>query len=95
MTELKPITECMVHIPLGIREKKPESALIICVGMGTSFRSAASWGIHVTGVELIPSVKAAFSYYFDDARRILRSPRTASSSTTAGATCAGRRINTT
>ncbi len=75
MTELKPITKYMVHIPLGIREKKPESALIICVGMGTSFRSAASWGIHVTGVELIPSVKAAFSYYFDDARRILRSPK--------------------
>ncbi|MGD0783504.1 MAG: hypothetical protein ABSA30_11660, partial [Candidatus Aminicenantales bacterium] len=75
MTELTPITKCMVHIPLGIRKRKPESALIICVGMGTSFRSAASWGMHVTGVELIPSVKAAFGYYFDDARRILRSPK--------------------
>lgn len=72
MTELTPITKCMVHIPLAIRTRRPESALIICVGMGTSFRSAASWGIRVTGVELIPSVKAAFGYYFADAREILR-----------------------
>ena len=75
MTELTPVTKCMVHIPLAIREEKPGSALIICVGMGTSFRSAASWRIQVTGVELIPSVKAAFGYYFDDARQILRSPK--------------------
>ena len=75
MTELTPITKYMVHVPLGIRERKPESALIICVGMGTSFRSAASWRIQVTGVELVPSVKAAFGYYFDDARQILRSPK--------------------
>jgi spermidine synthase len=75
MTELTPITKCMVHIPLAIRERKPQSALIICVGMGTSFRSAASWGIRTTGVELIPSVEAALGYYFDDAREILRSPK--------------------
>jgi spermidine synthase len=75
MTLLTPITKCMVHLPLGILERRPESALVVCVGMGTSFRSAASWGIPVTGVELIPSVAAAFGYYFEDARRVMHYPR--------------------
>ena len=36
-----------------------------------TFRSLRSWGIDVTGVELVPSVRDAFGYYFQDAPMIL------------------------
>lgn len=75
MTVMTPVTKCMAHVPLALRPRKPESALVICLGMGTTFRSAASWGIDVTAVELVPGVAAAFGFYFRDARRIIRDPR--------------------
>jgi spermidine synthase len=53
---------------------KPTSALDICFGMGTTFRSLMSWGINATAVELVPSVKEAFPYYFDDAREVMSRP---------------------
>jgi spermidine synthase len=71
ITKLTPITKMMAHLPLSIRKKKPESALIIALGMGTTLRSAASWGIDVTCVELVPSVVKAFPYFFGDASSIL------------------------
>jgi len=74
MTYLTTIAKFMAHVPLAIPDKKPESALIICLGMGTTFRSAASWGIKTIGVELVPSVRDAFPFYFEDARKILESP---------------------
>ncbi|MDD5687047.1 MAG: hypothetical protein PHE88_04355 [Elusimicrobia bacterium] len=74
MTSLTPITKYMAHIPLTIRNRKPESALIICFGMGTTFRSAVSWGIKTTAVELVPSVKDAFGFYFDDAKEVMEKP---------------------
>ena len=43
--------------------------------MGATFRSAASWGIKTTAVELVPSVRDAFGFYFDDAEEILKSPK--------------------
>jgi len=42
--------------------------------MGTTFRSLMSWGINATAVELVPSVKEAFPYYFDDAREVMSRP---------------------
>lgn len=75
MTALTTITKFMAHVPLAIPGKKPESALIICLGMGTTFRSAAAWGIRTTAVELIPSVRDAFGFYFEDAHEILESPK--------------------
>jgi predicted membrane-bound spermidine synthase len=74
MTTLTPITKDMAHIPLAFLNHKPESALIICFGMGTTFRSLASWVIDVTAVELVPSVTEAFGYYFADADRVLSQP---------------------
>jgi spermidine synthase len=74
ITYLTPITKMMVHLPLSIRDKKPESALIIALGMGTSLRSAASWGINVKCVELVPSVLEAFPYFYKDASLILKKP---------------------
>jgi spermidine synthase len=75
MTHLTPITKMMAHLPLAMRERKPERALVICFGMGTTHRSALSWGIESTAVELVPSVPRVFWYFHDDAEAILASPR--------------------
>ncbi|MBN1383799.1 MAG: fused MFS/spermidine synthase [Elusimicrobia bacterium] len=74
MTILTPITKFMAHLPLAIRDREPESALIICLGMGTTFRSASAWGVDTTAVELVPSVSDAFGFYFDDADEVLKRP---------------------
>jgi predicted membrane-bound spermidine synthase len=71
MTYLTPITKFMVDLPLALHQGKPESALVICFGMGTSFRSALSWDIHTTSVELVPSVTRAFGFYHADAANFL------------------------
>jgi spermidine synthase len=74
ITQLTPITKMMAHFPLALLGHKPESALVICFGMGTTFRSLASWGIDTTAIELVPSVKEAFPFYFSDAAKIMESP---------------------
>ncbi len=70
MTSLTPITKFMVHLPLLFHSGHPQSALIICFGMGTTYRSALSWDIETTSVELVPSVKAAFGFYHADASSV-------------------------
>jgi hypothetical protein len=65
----------MAHAPLAFHTGKPESALIICFGMGTGYRSALSWGIETTAVELVPSVRDAFTFYHADAREVLRNSK--------------------
>ena len=71
MTYLTPITKFMVHLPLALRPAKPKSALVICFGMGTSYRSALTWNIDTTAVELVPSVTRAFEFYHADAARFV------------------------
>ncbi len=75
MTTLTPITKIMAHLPLSLEPSKPAKALIICFGMGTTYRSSLSWGIDTTAVELTPSVADSFSYFFADAGKILTDPR--------------------
>jgi spermidine synthase len=74
MTTLNTATKVMAHLTLASLPHEPRSALIICFGMGTTYRAALSWGIRVTAAELVPSVKEAFPYYFADAREILSRP---------------------
>ncbi len=74
MTSLTPITKVMAHLPLAFLDRPPQSALVICFGMGTTFRALHSWGIPVTVVELVPSVPKMFSYYHSDGDEILHSP---------------------
>lgn len=74
MTRLTPITKFMVHLPLAFHRGKPESALVICFGMGTTYRSALSWDIDTTTVELVPSVTKAFGFYHADAARFINGP---------------------
>jgi spermidine synthase len=71
MTVLTPITKFMVHLPLAWHQTPPHSALVICFGMGTTYRSAMSWNIDTTVVELVPSVTKVFGYYHADAARFV------------------------
>lgn len=75
MTLLLPVTKVMAHLPLGLLEHEPESAAVICLGMGTTFRSLMTWDIDVTAIELVESVRDAFPYYFENAAELLRDPR--------------------
>lgn len=74
MTSLTVITKVMAHLPLAFLDRPPQNALVICFGMGTTFRSLRSWGIPVTAVELVPSVPRLFSYYHADGDAVLESP---------------------
>jgi spermidine synthase len=74
MTALTPITKMMAHLPLAFLDRPPENALVICFGMGTTFRSLRTWAIPVTAVELVPSVPRLFAYFHSDGPAILRSP---------------------
>jgi len=75
MTALSPITKMMAHFTLAHLAQPPRNALIICFGMGTTFRSAMAWGIPVTAVELVSSVPRMFTYYHPDGGPLLASPR--------------------
>ena len=74
MTILTPITKMMAHLPLAFLNRPPKDALVVCFGMGTTFRSLRSWGIPVTVVDLVPSVPRLFSYFHSDAPEVLSSP---------------------
>jgi spermidine synthase len=74
MTMLTPIAKMMAHLPMVFHDSPPQDALVICFGMGTTFRSLRSWGIPVTAVELVPSVPRLFPYFHSDGSAILRSP---------------------
>jgi spermidine synthase len=75
MTRLTPVTKFMAHLPLAFHKGQPESALVICFGMGTTYRSAMSWDIDTTVVELIPGVTKAFGFYHADASRFVNNPK--------------------
>jgi spermidine synthase len=74
MTSLTPVTKMMAHLTLSSLPHPPQNALVICFGMGTTFRSVLSWGIPATVVELVPSVPKLFFYYHPDADKVLASP---------------------
>lgn len=70
ITTLTDLTKVMAHLPLAAREQPPESTLVICFGMGTTFRSLNTWGGRTTAVELVPSVADAFGFYWADAAQV-------------------------
>ena len=74
ITTLTPTTKAMAHLPLALMDHRPDNVLVVCFGMGTTFRSALSWGIHVTAVDLVPSVPKLLWYYHADAPKLLHSP---------------------
>jgi spermidine synthase len=58
-------TKMMAHLPL-LLHPNPENTLVICFGMGTTFRSAITHGGKVTVVELVPDVLDVFDHYHAD-----------------------------
>jgi spermidine synthase len=74
ITTLSPVTKMMAHLPLASLPHPPSNALVICFGMGTTFRSLLSWNIPTTAAELVPSVPRMFWYFHPDGPELLRSP---------------------
>jgi spermidine synthase len=74
ITILTPVTKFMAHLPMVYLRETPRQVLVICFGMGTTFRSLVSWGVQSTAVELVPSVRDSFGFYFADARQVLARP---------------------
>jgi spermidine synthase len=74
ITGLSPVTKSMAHLPLAFLDHPPENALVVCFGMGTTYRSLLSWGIPTTAVELVPSVPGMIGYYHADGPGLLLSP---------------------
>ena len=75
MTTLTPVTKMIAHLTLAALPSPPQNVLVVCFGMGTTFRSVASWGVPVTAVELVPSVPKLFPFYHPDANSVLSSPQ--------------------
>lgn len=68
-------TKLMAHLPL-LLHKKPQNGLVICFGIGTTFKSAYLHGIDLKAVDLVPNLIECFSLLHDDAQSILDNPRT-------------------
>ncbi len=73
ITILTPITKVMAHLPLALVDH-PRDGLVICFGMGTTFRSMVSWGIDTTVVDLTRSVVESFPFFHEDAAAVLANP---------------------
>ena len=74
ITSLTPITKMMAHLPLAFLDHAPRKALVVCFGMGTTYRSLLSWDIPTTAVDLVPSVPRLFWYFHSDAPELRGSP---------------------
>ena len=66
ITSMTTITKYMTHLPLLCLGREPGAHLVICLGMGTSYRSGLSWGRDTKVVELVPSVKALLTFFHPD-----------------------------
>jgi spermidine synthase len=74
MSVLVDETKLMAHLPI-LTHPNPKDMLVICFGMGTTFRSSLSYGINVDAVELVPSVPKMFPIFFPDAKKVMANPR--------------------
>ncbi|MBF0338537.1 MAG: fused MFS/spermidine synthase [Nitrospirae bacterium] len=74
MTRKVTDTKIMAHLPM-LLHKNPEKTLVLCFGMGTTYRSAISHGGYVTVVELVDEVVEAFDYFYENAKSIRQYPK--------------------
>ncbi|MGV8124732.1 MAG: hypothetical protein AB2L14_33710 [Candidatus Xenobiia bacterium LiM19] len=54
MTTLSPITKLMADLPMALHKGQADDVLVICLGLGTTYKTALTWGANVTAVELVP-----------------------------------------
>ncbi|SPD73126.1 putative spermidine synthase with an N-terminal membrane domain [uncultured Desulfobacterium sp.] len=75
MTKLCTETKLMAHLPL-MAASDPKEMLVVCFGMGTTVKSAASYpGLHVTTVELVSELYDIFGFYHPDQQNLLHQER--------------------
>ena len=74
ITGLATVTKIMAHLPMAFLDHPPQNSLVVCFGMGTTYRSLLSWRLPTIAVELVPSVPRIFWYYHSDGDELLRSP---------------------
>lgn len=76
MTFLCTETKLMTHLPYHLA-KDPKRLLVICFGMGTTYRSACQYpDLRVDAVDIVPEVFECFSEFHPDAPRWLNKPNT-------------------
>jgi spermidine synthase len=73
MTVLTIDTKLMAYLPKALRPNAKDF-LVICFGMGTTYRSSLILGMHTDAVELSPSVPKMMPMYYDDAGKYLNDP---------------------
>ncbi len=74
MTGLLDETKLMAHLPILIHED-PKSMLVICLGMGTTYRSALTYDISIDAVEIVPSVPKMLPVFWKDSDILLKNPK--------------------
>ncbi len=62
-------TKMIAHLPM-LLHPNPQKTLVICFGMGTTSRSAITYGGKVMVVELVREVLDGFNYFYGDADRV-------------------------
>lgn len=67
-------TKMLAHLPL-LLHPEPKRVLIICFGMGTTFRSALRHPVDVEIVDIVPAVFETFRFFYADAAARLADPR--------------------
>jgi spermidine synthase len=74
MTTKSTATKLMAHLPLWLADN-PRDVLVICFGMGTTFRSASRHeGVDVQAVELVPGVLECFGHFHADGPALFGRP---------------------
>ncbi len=73
MTRLTVDAKLMAYLPL-ITRPDAQRMLVICFGMGSSYRSGLTAGLDVDGIELVPSVPKMFGFFYPDADAVLGDP---------------------
>jgi spermidine synthase len=73
MTRLTVDAKLMAYLPLITRPESKEM-LVIAFGMGSTYRSGLIAGLEVAGVELVPSVRNMFGFFYGDADAVLADP---------------------
>ena len=67
MTELCNETKLMAHLPYLLAEN-PKRLLVVCFGMGTTFRSASHYSdLTIDAVDIVPEVFQCFGDFHPDA----------------------------
>lgn len=73
ITSLTIDTKLLAYLPKALRPTA-KSALVICFGMGSTFRSSLILGMRTDAVELDPTVPSVMHWFYPDANTYLHSP---------------------